>query len=231
MEKEKLENSELFEERFQWKNQRSNNRFIAVCLAFLACIFSLRAYWTENFGGIVVDGSSMVQTLFDEDKLLIRYVNETELKRGDIIIVNVQNYPEVIEANAGKAEKDKTKYLIKRLIALEGDKVKCEEGKIYIWYKGTDGYATEPLKEDYAYYKTGKEYYNFAEYEVGEGEIFFLGDNRQNSIDSRYQEFSGSHLKDRLYKAKDVYGVVPEWALKHKELLEILLFHDFSGNK
>lgn len=229
MENNQLENSELFEERFQWKNRRSNNRFIATCLAFLALIFGLRAYWTQTFGGIVVDGSSMLQTLFDEDKLVVRYVDDvTDLQRGDIIIVDVQDYPEVIESNMGRLEQDKTKYLIKRLIALPGDKVKCVEGNVYIWYQGESGYRTEPLKEDYAYYRNGKEYYNFAEYEVGEGEIFFLGDNRQNSIDSRYQEFGGSHLTDRLYKAKDVYGVVPEWALEYKALLEIVLFHDFS---
>ena len=56
------------------------------------------------------------------------------------------------------------------------------------------------------------------------GEIFFLGDNRLNSCDSRYQEYGGSHLKDKLYKATDVYGVVPEWALEHQEILAKIFF-------
>ena len=73
------------------------------------------------------------------------------------------------------------------------------------------------LNEPYAYHKWN---YDFALYEVGEGEIFFLGDNRTNSYDSRYQE-GNSHLKT-LYKADDIYGVVPDWAIRHKKFLKYL---------
>ena len=222
MENKNLTDSELYESRFQFKTRRSNHCFYAALLALLTLFLGVRAWWTGTFGGIVVDGSSMLQTLFDEDNLLMKYVKDTkELERGDVIIVDVRDYPEC----------GSTDFLIKRLIALEGDKVKCENGNLFIWYAGKDGYETQPLVEDYAYYKDGKKNYSFTEYEVGAGEIFFLGDNRQNSMDSRYQELGGSHLKNKLYKATDVYGIVPDWAIEYKEILEVLLFHNFTEVK
>ena len=146
----------------------------------------------------------------------MRYVDDGEgLERGDVIVVYVGDYEECKGIEGG--------YLIKRLIALEGDKVKCHDGQISICYAGTTDYV--PLDEPYAYY-SNQEIYDFQgqEYEVGEGEIFFLGDNRNNSCDSRYKEFGGSHLVGHLYKATDVYGVVPDWAIKHSETLEKLFF-------
>ena len=146
----------------------------------------------------------------------MRYVEDGEgIERGDIIVVSVGGYEECSSITGG--------YLIKRLIAIEGDKVKCEDGQISICYAGTNEYV--PLPEPYAYY-TNAENYDFQEqeYEVGEGEIFFLGDNRNNSCDSRYKEWGGSHLKGKLYKATDVYGVVPEWAIKYSETLEKIFF-------
>jgi signal peptidase I len=182
----------------------------------------MRTWWSQNFGGIIVDGGSMKQTFQNGDSLLMEYVEEDEeLKRGDVIIVDVRGYPEC----------GSTDFLIKRLIAIEGDKIKCERGNLYICYAGSTVYEKEPLVEDYAYYKDGKELYSFSEYVVGEGEIFFLGDNRQNSMDSRFRELGGSHLGNRLYKRADVYGVVPTWAIEKMDLIAVLVFHDYSKLK
>lgn len=186
--------------------------FLAV---LLCCMISFRMWWTNTYSGVVVSGASMRQTLQSGDALLMKRVNNGEgLKRGDVIVVDVTGYDECGDID----------YLIKRLIAMEGDKVKCLDGQISICYAGTSEWVK--LQEPYAYYQDNRNNYDFggAEYTVGEGEIFFLGDNRQNSIDSRYQETNGSHLADGLYKATDVFGIVPEWAIQHKNILEKIFF-------
>lgn len=203
-----------------------------LCLLFLA--FNFRVWWTNNFSGVEVDGASMNQTLQNGDKLLMRYVYNGEgLQRGDVIVVDVQPYAN--EPN-NQYHFGNTQYLIKRLIAVEGDIVKCQDGQIYICYAGTyneslpiEQLTFEALDEPYAYYRTeeSKLSYDFENqiYEVGEGEIFFLGDNRNNSLDSRYKEENGSHLNG-LYKATDVYGVVPDWAIERRDVFEKIFFRE-----
>ena len=200
--------SELYQAPLGQEKQESYF-FYCILLICFVLLLSFRVWWTTNYGGVEVDGKSMCQTFQDEEFLLMKRVfNGEGLERGDVIVVYVGDYPECKSVGGG--------YLIKRLIAMEGDKVKCKDGQISICYAGTEEYVL--LDEPYAYY-TNQLAYDFGgqEYVVGEGEIFFLGDNRNNSCDSRYKEFAGSHLTNRLYKATDVYGVVPDWAIEHKE--------------
>ena len=187
--------------------------FIVVLCILLTSFLGMRYYLTKNYGGVVVDGESMTQTLKDGEKLLMKYY-DGDVSRGDVIVVDVRDY-----------KFEKTQFLIKRLIAVGGDKVKCIDGQVYVWEdweNNASGY--EPIYEPYARYLLGEASYDFEEYVVADGEIFFLGDNRSYSIDSRYKQSNGSHLKNALYKETDIYGIVPKWAINNREFIEKIFF-------
>ena len=208
-----LKKSELYKMRHEADGGGELLRFILVWLIVLALFLNAMSLLTSNFGWVTVDGSSMYKTLQNGDNLLTKKVtNADELQHGDIIVVYVGDYEECKDV-AGK-------YLIKRLIGKEGDKIKCVEEQVYICYAGTQEWVE--LDEPYAYYGNSADVYDFAEYTVGEGEIFFLGDNREYSRDSRYYEWAEGkcHLRDRLYKSKDVVSVVPKWALEKSAFFE-----------
>ncbi len=81
--------------------------------------------------------------------------------RGDIIIFR---YPD-----------DETQYFIKRIIGLPGETVEVHDGKTFV--NGT------ALEEPYLHEKMEGD---FGPYKVPEGKYFVMGDNRNNSLDSRY---------------------------------------------
>lgn len=219
MEKD-LRNSELFEEQFKWKERRENGRFFLLVGLVFVLLFSVVFAWRQTYGGVEVDGASMNMTLSDKDKLLMRYVSGgVQPKRGDVIVVDVRGYDEFNGTG--------TEFLIKRLIAVEGDSLYCVDGDVFIRYAGATDYVK--LQEDYTYFlgngltKPDCDFASFDDpYDVGVGEVFFLGDNRNNSLDSRFKE-GASRLKS-LYKASDVYGIVPEWAIEYKTVLSKIFF-------
>lgn len=114
-----------------------------------------------------VPTSSMENTILPGDDLLgfrLSYLF-SEPERGDIIIFK---YPD-----------DESQLFIKRIIGLPGELIRIEDGKIYI-----DG-SDEPLEEDYLKeeWVVGTGPYEFV---VPADSYFMMGDNRNNSKDSRY---------------------------------------------
>ncbi len=139
-----------------------------------------------NFGIMIVDvnGESMYPTLHDNDYAFMSRVNKSDLDRFDIVTLDC---------------KDLNKIIIKRVIGLPGDKIVYLDDKLYI--------NDEFVKEDFldkVYVNEMKIKYNTDvftndfEYVVGEDEVFVLGDNRVNSMDSR--NFGGFKLTDIMSK-------------------------------
>lgn len=127
----------------------------------------------------IVSGSSMENTLYNGESLLISKVSYVfgEPDRYDIIIF----YPNGKHGrnNGNNEYSDGDEFYVKRVIGLPGETVQIKDAHIYI--------NGELLEEDY-----GKEPFisdgGIAEepVTVGEKEYFVLGDNRNESHDSRF---------------------------------------------
>lgn len=143
----------------------------------------------------IVQHPSMYPTLKENQRLILnrltRTFNETP-ERGDIITfeapsdsttkitANYDNEPENIFSKFVYyvLEINKTSY-IKRVIALPGENVKIENGKVYI--------NGEELEEEYLQENVTTQVQNqvISEFTVPEGYIFAMGDNRLESLDCR----------------------------------------------
>ena len=138
--------------------------FIIVAVALAFCI---RTFLVEPY---MVEGSSMYPTLKNHERLIVDKLSYfvTNPKRGEIVVFR---FP-----------KDESRDFIKRVIAVGGDTIEMKDGQVFV-----NGQA---LKEDYIYKNDpkGKNISSYRKTIVPEGTIFVLGDNRNNSEDSRFAD-------------------------------------------
>lgn len=146
---------------------------------------------------VPVSGSSMERTISDGD--IVYAIPSAEPERGDIVLVDAS------ESDYFRAADAEVTTVIKRLVAVGGDVIKCEDGVVWRKEGGGDFF---PLDEPYAVGITP----DFGPVELREGEIFFLGDNRASSLDSADLVRDGQPLLLR----QDIVGVVPQWAVALK---------------
>ncbi len=138
----------------------------------------------------VVSGASMEPTLYHNDNLIVDKISYrfSEPKRFDVIVFPFQYGEEV--------------YYIKRIIGMPGETVRIDtEGHIYITKPG----ETEEtlLEENYGKEPISPLHIGLAEEGVvlGEDEYFCMGDNRNNSTDSRKDIVGNIKREDIIGKA------------------------------
>ena len=155
-------------------------------IAAIVIAFIIRTFVVEFY---LVDGPSMRPTLQNAERLVVNkfIYNFRAPERGEILIFK---YP-----------RDPRRDFIKRVIAVPGDTIEIKSGKVYV--------NQQLLNEPYILSKTKGDY---ALAEVPEGHIFVMGDNRNNSEDSR---FAG-------------VGFVPYNMIKGKAMLVVWPFGQFK---
>ena len=149
---------------------------IVLCLTYLVIAFVGQR--TE------VNGGSMEPTLSDEDNLIVDKITYrfSDPERFDIIVFPFKY-------------KEKT-YYIKRIIGLPGETVQIDQqGNIYI-----DG---EILHENYGKEVIQPDHIGLASQPItlGDDEYFVLGDNRNNSKDSRVSQVGNIKRDDIIGRA------------------------------
>lgn len=170
----------------------------SVAIAAVAALLLI----TFVFETVSVDGFSMNPTLNDRDRLIVEKVTYyfRQPLPGDIVVIKYPANPE---------EK-----FIKRVVAVAGNTVEVKNNTLYI--------NGEAKKEDYLLEKTMAD---FNKVTVPEGTIFVMGDNRNNSRDSRYSDVG--FVKRSMVVGRAVLRLYP---FSDFGLLNTLLIPDMKGN-
>ncbi len=115
----------------------------------------------------IVYGPSMQPNFYEDQWLMVNKVvyNFHDPERGDVIIF--------------RPPYEGRDSFIKRIIGLPGERVEMKQGKVYIYQ--TDG-SIQELEEPYIEDPARGQYLSSV---IPEGEYFVLGDNRNNTDDSR----------------------------------------------
>ncbi len=135
-------------------------RDLVLCITVVTLLFAFLVRLVN------VDGSSMYPTLHDRDKVALLSGLLYQPKAGDIVVIRAAGYPD--------------EPLVKRIIATEGQQVDIDfqSGVVYV-----DGTALdEPYINEPTYVRGNIEFPLVVE----EGCVFVLGDNRNDSTDSRF---------------------------------------------
>jgi len=128
-------------------------------IPYVIIILTVVLIRTYLFTPIKVNGSSMMNTLENGDTMILNKIGMkiNELKRFQIVVIKTEE-----------------SYLIKRIIGLPGETIEYKDGLLYI----NDKVMKDP------YFKENNTI-DFSKVTIPKDHYFVMGDNRDDSIDSR----------------------------------------------
>lgn len=183
----KIETSEVVDEKIHW------GRFALDIIETLVLAVVLFLGINAISARVRVDGFSMQPTLEDGEFVLVNKMSYRfgDVSRGDIIVFHFPLNPE--------------EELIKRVIGLPGDQVLVQNNLVYV----NGQLLSEPYIAQSPLYA--------GEWTVLDGQIFVLGDNRNNSNDSK--DWGLLPAENVVGKAVLIYWPPPMWdVLEHTEV-------------
>jgi signal peptidase I len=159
---------------------------VSIVIAVVLAFF-IRYFIVELY---LVDGPSMRPTLQNAERLVVnKFIYRFRSpERGEILVFR---YP-----------RDPSRDFIKRVIAIPGDTIEIKDGRVFV--------NQQLMNEPYILSKTRGDYPLST---VPEGHIFVMGDNRNNSEDSRFADV----------------GFVPYDLIKGKAVLVFWPFDQFKS--
>lgn len=160
---------------------------VSIVIAVLLALL-IRNFLVEPY---LVEGPSMMPTLQNQQRLIVnRLIYHLRApEKGEILIFK---YP-----------KDQSRDFIKRVIAVPGDTFEIKDGNVFV----NDELQTEE-------YILSKSRIDYPKVTIPEGHIFVMGDNRNNSEDSRFPDVG--FVPFELIKGK---AMVVFWPLSDMKVL------------
>ena len=161
---------------------KKNKNKIIYSLILVLAIFSAYLVNTFLYSIVKIEGVSMYPT-FNGGEYRLLDKRDKDFSFGKVIVF-----------------KHKDRFLVKRVIATEGQRVEIKDGYVFVDGEKKDFDVKVQLKKIKGV---------FEEAEVPKGCLFVLGDNRDNSLDSRNKEIG-------FVKMDDILGVlkVSFWDVK-----------------
>lgn len=139
--------------------------------------FAFRTYVAEAY---YIPSGSMIPTLKINDHIVANkfIYNFTDINRGDVVVFNPP-----IESKSP---------FVKRVIGLPNETISIDNGIVYV--------DNKPLNEPYI---SELPINNFESYKIPDNNYFLMGDNRNNSYDSRF--WRTVSINDIIGKAEFIY--------------------------
>jgi len=156
----------------------------AIIVAVVLALF-IRAFVVQAFK---IPSGSMLDTLQIGDHILVnKFIYGIKLPFSDIVVIPIK-HPQREDIIVFKFPEDPRKDFIKRVIGVPGDVIEIKDKRLYVNH--------ELMERDYAIYKDPRilpasvqPRDNFGPITVPEEKLFVMGDNRDQSYDSRYWGF------------------------------------------